>query len=57
LARYRVINTIFFDDSPESAKVRIVWNAFEKNAGVAIAQRAVNDITVTGDPADVGGAP
>jgi len=52
-----IVDIVFLDDGPEPAEIRIIGNAFEKDAGVTVAQRAVNNVAVTGDPSDVGGAP
>ena len=35
----------------------IVGHAFEHQGGGAVGQRAIDDIAVAGDPADIGGAP
>src|SRR5690349_2768981 len=45
------------DRLPEAPEVGIVWNAVEHHARSAHRERAVDDISVTGNPADVGGAP
>jgi hypothetical protein len=42
---------------PETTCVRIVGYAGKHQRGGSVGQRAVNDIRVTGDPADVSGAP
>ena len=42
---------------PEAADRGIGRNAFEHQRGRAIGQRAIDDIAVTGDPADIGRAP
>ncbi len=44
-------------DAPGTAGVGKLRDAFIKNGGGRESQRAVNDIRVTGDPADVGHAP
>ena len=48
---------VFFDHLPEAAGVRVGGNAFENDLGRTGSQRAVSDIGVPGDPADVGRAP
>ncbi len=45
------------DRLPEAAEVRIIGDAVEHDGRRAIHQRAVDDVAVAGDPADVGGAP
>src|ERR1700722_15912951 len=45
------------DDVPPDVLVRIVGRAFEHHRRAAVGHRAVYDIRVAGDPADVGGAP
>ena len=48
---------MFFNDFPESAEVRGVGGTFVHEEGGAIGERAVDDVAMAGDPADVGGAP
>ena len=45
------------DDAPEAVWLRPVRSAFVHESGCAIGQGAVDDVAVTCDPADVGGAP
>ena len=45
------------DDVPETIGFGKVWRALIHQAGSAILQRAVDDVAVPGDPADVGGTP
>ena len=45
------------DDVPEAVGLGKVGRAFVHQAGGAVLQRAVDDVAVAGDPADVGGAP
>ncbi|CRM84977.1 hypothetical protein [Pseudomonas sp. 22 E 5] len=45
------------DDLAHPRDIRVVRHAFEQQRGRAIGQRAVDNIGVAGDPADVGGAP
>src|SRR5271156_4034445 len=42
---------------PEAVLARKIGRAFVHHDGCAVRERAVNDVTVSGDPADVGGAP
>src|SRR6266568_3679443 len=51
------IDSIFFDDFPETIGLGPIGSAFVHDGRRTIRQRTVNDITVTGHPADVGGAP
>src|SRR6266513_5403506 len=51
------VDAIFFDDFPEAIRLRPVRYALVHNGGRAIRQRTINNITVSGYPADVGGAP
>src|SRR5260370_11860686 len=44
-------------DAPRATGVGKLRDAFVKNGGGRESQRAVNDVGVTGDPADVGHAP
>ena len=41
---------------PISSRVWIIWSALEQDAGSAIDEGAVDDVRVSGDPADVGNA-
>ena len=50
-------DAVILDHFPEAAEVRCVRRAFVHHLGDAVSQRAVNDVGVPGDPADVGGAP
>ena len=45
------------DHLPEAAGIGIGGDALEDEFGRAERQRAVGDIGVAGDPADIGGAP
>src|SRR3546814_15055114 len=45
------------DDAPEAVVIGIVGDALEHQRRRAVHQRAIDDIAVSGDPADVGGAP
>src|SRR4029079_19376377 len=48
---------VFVDDFPVPALVRGVRGAFVDDLGGPIRERPVADVGVSGDPADVGGAP
>ena len=48
---------VLVDDAPEARGVGVIRHALEHQAGRAVRQRAIDDITVPGDPADVGRAP
>ena len=45
------------DDVPEAIRFGKVWRAFIHQASRAIQQRSVDDITVAGNPADIGCTP
>ena len=47
----------FLHDLPEPAGIREGGHALEHQAGGAVAERAINDVGVAGDPADVRRAP
>ena len=51
------VDLVLFDDVPEPVRLGIVGYAFKHDAGSALGQRAVNDVAVTGNPADIGRAP
>src|SRR5438045_9739929 len=51
------VDAIFFDDFPEAIRLRPVRCALVHNSRCAIRERTINNITVSGYPADVGGAP
>src|SRR6185312_7126485 len=48
---------VALDDGPETVGLGKVGRAFVHEAGGAVLQRAVDDVAVSGDPSDVGGAP
>ncbi len=48
---------VVLDHLPEAPRVGVGGNAFEDDLGGAHRERAVGDVGVPGDPADVGGAP
>ncbi len=45
------------DDPPEAVWLGAIRRAFVHDAGRAILQWAINDVAVSGDPTDIGGAP
>src|SRR5580704_18226125 len=45
------------DDGPEAAEIGHVWGPFVHQGGGAVGEGAVDDVAVSGDPANVGGAP
>src|SRR5450759_740813 len=47
---------VLLDDLPEAVRLRVGGQTLEEDAGGAAGQRTVHDVTVAGDPADVGGA-
>ena len=51
------VDPIFLDDSPEPIRLGPVRRAFVHDDGRAIRERAINDVAVSGDPADIGRAP
>ena len=51
------VDLVAVDDAPEAVGLGKVGRAFVHQAGGAVLQRAVDDVAVAGDPADVGGAP
>ncbi len=51
------VDLVLVDHLPEARHGRIVRHAFEHQRGGAVRERAVDDVAVAGDPADVGGAP
>ena len=42
---------------PEAAGIRVSWDAFKHGGDGAIGQRAIDDVAVPGDPADIGRTP
>ena len=50
-------NAVFLDDFPEAAEVGEIGGALVHHLGGTIGERAVDDVGMTGDPADIGGAP
>ena len=51
------VNVIVFDDFPETIRLGPVRCALVHNSRRAIRERTINNVTMTGDPADIGGAP
>src|SRR3546814_2489791 len=51
------IDPMLVDDLPEAVVVGVVRHTLEHQGCRAILERAVDDIAVAGDPADVGAAP
>src|SRR5437870_1675475 len=51
------VDSIFFDDFPETIGLGPIGRTLVHNGRRTIRQRTINDITVAGDPADVSGAP
>jgi len=51
------VDLILLHDIPEAVGVGVGGHTLENQAGGAQSQRPVDDIAVTGDPADIGGAP
>ena len=51
------IYLVLVADLPETGKIRVVRHAFKDQRGRTIGERAIDDIAVAGDPADIGGAP
>ena len=50
-------NFVGVDDLPEAVRFGPVGRAFVHHHGCAVLERAVDDVAVAGDPADVGRAP
>ena len=48
---------MLLDDPPEAVRLGLVRRAFVHEDRRAVRERAVDDVAVAGDPADVGGAP
>ena len=48
---------VLLDDRPEPILARVVGRALVEHRRGAVRERAVDDVRVAGDPADVGGAP
>ncbi len=50
-------DAVFLDHFPESPEVREIRSAFIHHLGHPVGERAIDDVGMPGDPADVGGAP
>ena len=50
-------NTVIIDDIPETRGIRKCRHAFKHQAGRGIRQRAIQNITMAGNPANIGSAP
>ena len=55
--RVKNVHLVLLDEAPETIGLGPVGRAFIHQRGRAVRQRPVNDITVSGHPTDVGGAP
>ena len=51
------VDLVLVDHLPEARGVRVVRHALEHQRGGAVGERAVDDVAVAGDPADIGRAP
>ncbi len=51
------VHLVLVDDLGDTRDVRVVGHPFVHQRGRAVGQRAVDDVAVPGDPADVGGTP
>src|SRR5207253_10232775 len=54
--RIEHVDLVALDDRPPAILVREVWDALVDDAGGAVAQRRIDDVAVSGHPADVRGA-
>src|SRR5690606_34426835 len=50
-------DAVLLHDVPPAARLRVIRRALVHHLRGAVGQRAVHDVAVPGDPADVGGAP
>src|SRR5437899_6140217 len=55
--RVENVDTIFFNDFPESIGLRPVWCSLVHDGRRTIRQRAVNNVTMARDPANIGCTP
>src|SRR5690606_5137838 len=53
----KLVYPVLFYNVPEASKIGIMGYAFKKNTGSTVAQRTVDNITVTGNPANISGTP
>ena len=51
------IDLMFIDNFPKAAAIGVGWHAFKDKRGCAVGERAVNDVRVARDPADIGCTP
>ena len=51
------VDLVLVDDLPEARAVGIVRHALEHQRGGAVGQRPIDDVAMSGHPADIGGAP
>src|SRR2546422_3352642 len=50
-------DSVLLDDAPEPVLVGVVRRALVHHRGGAVGERAVDDVRMSRDPADIGGAP
>src|SRR6185295_2524089 len=55
--RVESVDFVLVDYFPETRHTRVIWHALEHQRRCSVRQRAVDDIAVTRNPADVGRAP
>src|SRR6185369_7000561 len=55
--RVKDSDLVTLDNIPEAIEIRMIRSPFVHEDGGAIRQRPVDDITVPGDPSDIGRAP
>ena len=51
------IDLMLVDNLPAAAAIGVGWHALKDQRGCAVGERAVNDVGVARDPADIGGTP
>src|SRR5260370_35263257 len=51
------VDAVLLDDPPKAVRLRPIRRAFVHERGRTVRERTVNDIAVSGDPADVRSAP
>src|SRR5690606_16525438 len=51
------VDLVLLDDFPEAIELREIGRALVHDGRRADKKRSVDDVAVTGDPADIGGAP
>ena len=52
-----LVHLVLFTDLPKAARIRVGWHTFKHNGCRAIRERAIDNIAMPGDPADVSGTP